>query len=104
MAWLLLVLAGCCETLGVSMINKLNKDKKWSSLLFLIVSFGLSFLFLSISMKTLPMGTAYAIWTGIGASGGAFVGMFFFGESKDWKRIVCIAIVLGSAVGLKLIS
>lgn len=104
MAWVLLVLAGCFETLGVSMINKFNKDKHWSSLLLLILSFGLSFLLLSISMKTLPMGTAYAVWTGIGASGGALVGMFVFGESKDWKRLVCIAIVLGSAVGLKFIS
>ena len=55
-------------------------------------------------MKFLPMGTAYAIWTGIGASGGAILGMIFYGESKDWRRIVCIAMVLGAAIGLKLVS
>ena len=47
---------------------------------------------------------AYAIWTGIGAAGGALLGMLFFNESKDWRRIVCITLVLGSAVCLKLIS
>ena len=50
------------------------------------------------------MGTAYAIWTGIGASGGAILGMILYGESKDWKRIVFIAMVLGAAIGLKLVS
>jgi len=50
------------------------------------------------------MGTAYAIWTGIGTAGGAIVGMLFFQESKDWKRLVCIAMILASAVGLKLIA
>jgi paired small multidrug resistance pump len=55
-------------------------------------------------METLPMGTAYAIWTGIGASGGALIGMLFYGESKDWRRILFIAMVLSSAVGLKLVS
>jgi paired small multidrug resistance pump len=50
------------------------------------------------------MGTAYAIWTGIGASGGAILGMLLYGESKDWKRIVFIAMVLSAAIGLKLVS
>ena len=45
-------------------------------------------------MKFLPIGTAYAIWTGIGATGCAILGMMFYGESKDWRRIVCIAIGL----------
>ncbi|MEI3613736.1 DMT family transporter [Pseudogracilibacillus sp. SO30301A] len=57
---------------------------------------------LAYSMNTLPMGTAYAVWTGIGASGGAIVGMVLFGESKDWKKIIFIAMVLESVIGLKL--
>lgn len=55
------------------MINKLHKEKNWQSLVMLILGFGASFLFLAIAMKSLPMGTAYAIWTGIGASGGAII-------------------------------
>src|SRR4051812_11971218 len=104
MAWISLILAGLCEMLGVVMINKLHKDRNWQSLVLLILGFGASFLFLAYSMKTLPMGTAYAIWTGIGASGGAILGMLFYGESKDWRRIVCITMVLGAAIGLKLVS
>ncbi|WP_242313817.1 multidrug efflux SMR transporter [Bacillus cereus group sp. BfR-BA-01355] len=103
MAWLFLILAGLFEMLGISMINKLHNDRSWKSLLFLIFGFGISFLFLAYAMKTLPMGTAYAVWTGIGASGGAILGMLLYGESKDWRRIIFIAMVLGAAIGLKLV-
>lgn len=104
MAWISLIFAGLCEMFGVATINKLHKDRNWHSLLLLILGFGASFIFLAYSMKTLPMGTAYAIWTGIGASGGAILGMILYGESKDWKRLVFIAMVLGAAIGLKLVS
>ncbi|HDR5272466.1 multidrug efflux SMR transporter [Bacillus thuringiensis] len=104
MAWLFLILAGLFEMLGISMINKLHNDRSWKSLIFLTLGFGISFLFLAYAMKTLPMGTAYAVWTGIGASGGAILGMILYGESKDWRRIVFIAMVLGAAIGLKLVS
>lgn len=104
MNWVFLILAGIFEMIGVLMINKLNKDRNVKSLVLLISGFGLSFLFLSLAMNTLPMGTAYAVWTGIGASGGAILGMIFYGESKNILRIVCITMVLGSAVGLKLVS
>lgn len=104
MAWTALVLAGIFEMFGVAMINKLHKDRNWQSLVLLISGFGASFVFLAIAMETLAMGTAYAIWTGIGASGGAILGMLFYNESKDWKRIFFIAMVLGAAVGLKLVS
>ncbi|MBO1919980.1 hypothetical protein J4710_08110 [Staphylococcus xylosus] len=55
-------------------------------------------------MFELPMSTAYAVWTGIGAVGGALVGMIFYKESKDIKRVICILVILGSTVGLKLVS
>ncbi|MFP7477954.1 DMT family transporter [Terribacillus saccharophilus] len=104
MAWTFLILAGLFEMLGVAMINKLHNGKNWIPAVLLILGFGASFLLLSIAMESLPMGTAYAVWTGIGASGGAVVGMLFFNESKDWRRILFIAMVLGAAVGLKLVS
>jgi paired small multidrug resistance pump len=104
MAWISLILAGIFEMFGVVMISKLHKDRNWKSLVLLFLGFGASFLFLSFAMKTLPMGTAYAVWTGIGASGGAILGMLLYGESKDWRRLVFIAMVLGAAVGLKLVS
>ncbi|GAB2567743.1 DMT family transporter [Gracilibacillus alcaliphilus] len=104
MAWISLILAGLCEMFGVVMINKLHHDRDWKAFLLLVLGFGASFIFLAYSMETLPMGTAYAIWTGIGASGGAILGMIIYGESKDWKRLVFIGMVLGAAVGLKLVS
>ncbi|AKG33544.1 DMT family transporter [Paenibacillus durus] len=104
MNWIFLILAGIFEMVGVLLINKLNQARNWQALASMIAAFGLSFLFLSIAMKTLPMGTAYAVWTGIGASGGAILGMIFYKEPKSILRITCIALVLGSAVGLKLVS
>jgi paired small multidrug resistance pump len=104
MSWFYLVLAGMFEMTGVTAINTLHKNKNWQSLAFLMISFGGSFLFLALAMAHLPMGTAYAIWTGIGASGGAILGMILYGEPKDWKRILFICLVLGAAIGLKLTS
>ncbi|MFL6555612.1 MAG: DMT family transporter [Bacillus sp. (in: firmicutes)] len=104
MTWISLILAGLFEMFGVVMINKLHMDHNWKSLVLLVFGFGASFIFLSYAIETLPMGTAYAIWTGIGASGGKILGMILYGESKDWKRLVFIAMVLSAAVGLKLVS
>ncbi|MCZ8532490.1 DMT family transporter [Psychrobacillus psychrodurans] len=104
MAWISLILAGMFETFGVIMINRFHKDPKWQSIFLLILGFGASFIFLAYSMETLPMGTAYAIWTGIGASGGAILGMILYDESKDWRRLVFIGMVLSAAIGLKLVS
>lgn len=85
-------------------MNMLNRRRNWQSVLLMVLAFGGSFLFMSLTMKTLPMGTAYAVWTGIGAAGGTILGMIFYGESKDWRRIVFITMILGAAVGLKLVS
>lgn len=104
MAWVTLIIAGLFEMFGVSIINKLHKEQNLYSLFLLIFGFGGSFLFLAYAMKTLPMGTAYAIWTGIGASGAAVLGMVLYGESKDRKRIFFITMVLGAVIGLKIIS
>lgn len=104
MSWFFLTMAGIFEMIGVLTINKFNQARNGSSLLLLISSFGLSFAFLSLAMETLPMGTAYAVWTGIGASGGAILGMVFYNESRSFLRIICIGLVLGSAVGLKLVG
>lgn len=104
MAWIALVAAGLFEMVGVSLINKFNLEKNAKSLSLLIAAFGVSFVLLSYAMDSLAMGTAYAVWTGIGASGGAVLGMLIYGESKDIKRLFCIALILGAAIGLKIIS
>jgi len=104
MVWLYLIFAGLFEMLGVTSINKFNEKKNVMTVLFLISSFALSFLFLSLAMETLSMGTAYAVWTGMGAVGGAIVGMLFYGESKDGKRIMFILLIIAATIGLKLVS
>jgi len=104
MAWIFLLTAGLFEMTGVLMINQVHKQRNWKSIAGLIGSFTASFLFLALAMKTLPMGTAYAVWTGIGAAGGAVLGMIFYGEPRTGLRILFISMVLGAAVGLKFIS
>lgn len=96
MSWIYLVLAGLFEMSGVVMINRYHQYRNWLSLLLLVAGFGGSFVFLALAMKTLPMGTAYAIWTGIGASGGAILGILLYREPRDWKRLLFITIILMS--------
>ncbi|MGW6302667.1 DMT family transporter [Peribacillus butanolivorans] len=104
MAWLYLILAGAFEVVGVTGMNKVVKDKNLLSYIVLFMGFIFSFGFLSLAMKTLPMGISYAVWTGIGTVGGVIIGMLFYGESKDWKRILFIGAILVAVVGLKLTS
>ncbi|MGE4273304.1 MAG: multidrug efflux SMR transporter [Desulfitobacterium sp.] len=104
MAWFSLVLAGLFEAFGVTMMNELHKKRNWQTVGLLILGFGFSLMLLSYSLRFIPMGTGYAIWTGIGVVGGTIVGMKFYGESRDWKRLVFIAMILSSAIGLKLVS
>ena len=104
MAWIFLVLAGCFEVVGVIGMNKVTERKCISSFAVLIVGFSLSFGLLSLALRTLPLGMSYAIWTGIGSVGATLVGMLFYGDSKNMKRVLLIALVIVSIAGLKLIS
>lgn len=104
MAWIALICAGLLEICGVIGIKGVSQGKGWRYLLLLMTSFAASFSLLSYAMTSLPMGTAYAIWTGIGTVGSTVTGMFLFGEPKEWRRVLFIAMILCSAVGLKLIT
>lgn len=63
-----------------------------------------SFYFLSLAVKSLPIGTAYAVWTGIGTVGAAILGMILFDEPRNFARILCIALIIAGIAGLKLTS
>ncbi|MCG7337933.1 multidrug efflux SMR transporter [Staphylococcus sp. ACRSN] len=104
MMWIILVFAGIFEMLGINFLNAYVNSQKKINLWLMCVTFVLSFILLSISMGALPMSTAYAVWTGIGAVGGTLLGMIFYKESTDIKRILCIVVILASTVGLKLLS
>lgn len=102
MSWLALCVAGCFEVLGVLQLKRVAMKQGRSAVLLLVISFGCSFGLLTYAMESIPMGTAYAVWTGIGTVGAAIVGMAVFGESKEWKRVLFIGMILASAIGLKL--
>ncbi|MBJ6362686.1 DMT family transporter [Paenibacillus sp. GCM10012307] len=102
MSWLALGLAGCFEVIGVLNLKRVAMKKGRSSIILLIVSFFFSFLLLTYAMIQIPMGTAYAVWTGIGTVGAAVLGMVVYKEPKEWRRLLCIAMILAAAIGLKL--
>jgi len=104
MSWFFVIIAGVFEMMGVTGINKLNEKISFKNIAITVVGFGLSFLFLTLSLENLPMGTAYAIWTGIGAAGSALIGIVFYKESKSTARLFCIAVIIASVIGLKLLS
>lgn len=104
MEWFWLLCAGLCEMFGVAMMGRLNQARNAKTLILLMIGFAGSFLLLSLAMESLPMGTAYAVWTGVGAGGGAILGMLLYGESRDLRRIICILMILGASAGLKLIG
>lgn len=102
--WLYLIGAGLFEMVGVSMINEwLQKRALWP-LAMIALGFGASFFLLSLAMQTLPAGTAYAVWTGIGAAGSALFGMLWYHEPANGGRLLSIAVILAAVVGLKLVG
>jgi quaternary ammonium compound-resistance protein SugE len=102
MSWLILLLAGLLEIVwAVGLKYTAGFTKLWPSVGTLAAMAGSLFL-LAQAIKTIPLGTAYAIWTGIGAVGVAIVGMATFGEPRTAIRIACILVIVAGIVGLKL--
>ena len=102
MAWVFLLLAGLFEigwVLGLKYSEGFTR--LWPSV-WTVVSLALSMALLAKAVRTLPIGTAYAVWTGIGAVGAALLGMWLFGESREPVRLGCIALIALGIVGLKL--
>lgn len=104
MAWLYLVIAGMFEVAFTTSLKLSNNfsNSKWTVAFF--VSISLSFHFLNLAIQKIPLGTAYAVWTGIGAVGTAVVGILFFQEPSYFWRMFFIILLIGSIVGLKLVS
>ncbi len=104
MAWVTLVVAGLVEVAwAVGLKYTAGLTRFWPSAL--TVAGGLaSFVLLAQAARTIPIGTAYAVWTGIGAVGTAALGIVLFDEPRDALRLACIGLVVVGAVGLKLAS
>src|SRR5690606_25870004 len=102
MAWIILVVAGLLE-IGWAVGLKYSEGltRLWPSV-WTVAAYVASFYLLGVALRTLPLGTAYAIWTGIGAAGTAVLGMVLFGEPRTVVRLVCIGLILAGIAGLKL--
>jgi quaternary ammonium compound-resistance protein SugE len=104
MSWTLLSIAGIFEIAFAFGMKWSEGFTRLMPALF-TVGTGLSSVFLlSLSLRTLPVGTGYAVWTGIGAAGTAILGMAVLGDSAAPMRLLCIALILAGVIGLKLVS
>ena len=104
MAWIILVLAGLFEV-GFTTCLKLSNNftnLRWSLGFFVCIT--LSFVLLNKAVQSIPLGTGYAVWTGIGAVGTTLIGIFLFKESSDFWRVFFIFLLIASIIGLKLVS
>jgi quaternary ammonium compound-resistance protein SugE len=104
MAWALLLVAGLCEVgwaVGLKYTDGFTKPLPTA---LVITAMVVSVWMLAVALRTIPVGTGYAVWTGVGAVGTAILGMALFGESREVARLVCIGLIVAGIVGLKLVT
>lgn len=102
MAWFYLFLAGLFEVVWAVSLKNIDGFSKPFPIFITLFGMTISFVFLSLALKYLPIGTAYAVWTGIGAVGVAIYGIIMFGESANLIRILCLLLIVSGIIGLKL--
>lgn len=105
MGWIYLLLGGLFEIgwpIGMKMAD--TTGHRWLYLTIAVISMGLSGYFLYLAQKTIPIGTAYVVWTGIGAVGTLLIGIFFFHDSAGLYRILSALLIVTGIIGLKLAS
>ena len=104
MAWTLLIIAGIFEIVWATLLKFTDGfTRVWPSV-GTVVAMGISMVCLAFALRAIPMGTAYAVWTGIGAVGTVILGIVLFDEPKNVIRLVCIGMIIAGIVGLKLSS
>lgn len=104
MAWAYLAVAGLFEIGWAIGLKYSDGFSKPVPSVLTVAAMGFSLWLLAIAMRTIPVGTAYAVWTGIGAIGVAILGMVLFGESREFLRIMCLFLIVAGIIGLKLVS
>lgn len=104
MPWVYLLVAGLLEVAwAVGLKSSQGFTKFWPSVV-TVVAMAASLFFLDLAIRDLPLGTAYAVWTGIGAVGTVLVGVIAFGDSASAARLACVALIVAGIVGLKLVT
>ncbi|MES2208358.1 MAG: quaternary ammonium compound efflux SMR transporter SugE [Pseudomonadota bacterium] len=102
MSWLILIVAGLFEVAwAIGLKYTENFTRIWPTIATLF-SMVISVWLLNLAMKSLPVGTAYAVWVGVGAVGTAILGIFLFGESANYLRLLSLGLIIAGIVGLKL--
>src|SRR5690349_3802225 len=102
MAWLYLIVAGLLEVAWAVSLKRTEGFTRLGPSLFTLVTMAASFYLLRLALRTLPTGTGYAVWVGIGAAGTALLGILFLGEPKTAFRLVSLGLILLGVIGLRL--
>jgi quaternary ammonium compound-resistance protein SugE len=104
MGWFYLVIAGFLEIAWAIGLKYTDGFSKFWPTVVTVCAMIASFALLAAALKTIPVGTGYAVWTGIGAAGTAIIGMTFLGESREVLRIICILLIVAGVIGLRFAS
>ncbi|MFC6064262.1 DMT family transporter [Streptomyces ochraceiscleroticus] len=104
MAWVILILSGVLETVWASALEASRNFSRWRPSVLFLVALALSMTGLSYGVSSIPLGTAYGVWVGIGAVGTAVYGMLVLGDPVTVARVVCLMLIIAGVVGLKILS
>ncbi len=104
MSWLLLLLAGLFEVAWAIGLKYTDGFSRPFPTLLTLIAMAVSVLLLAMAVKQLPLGTAYAVWTGIGAVGTVLMGIWLFNEPATLARVLCLLLIIGGILGLKFIG
>lgn len=104
MAWVALFVAGLFETAWAVGLKYTDGFTRPAPTALTVAAMAASFWLLAVALKTLPLGTAYAVWTGIGTVGAVVLGIILFGESADAARLACVGLIVAGIVGLKVLT
>jgi quaternary ammonium compound-resistance protein SugE len=104
MAWIYLIIAGIFEVIWAVALRNSEGFTKLQPAIITILAMAVSIYLLAISLKTIPLGIAYTVWTGVGAVGAVIAGILLFNESKEILKLLFIFLIIAGIVGLKIIS
>lgn len=104
MGWIFLIISGLGEVGGVTFMKLSDGFRRWKGTVGAVAAGFVSFFFLSKALQSIPISTAYGIWTGIGSIGSVILGMIVFGESRDWRKMLFLSMIITGVIGLKVIS
>ena len=104
MSWIILIIAGLLEVVGVNGIQRFNQGHRISGVFEIGLGFSASLLLLGVAMESIPLGVSYAVWTGMGTVGSVLLGIVLYGDSASAKRITYVSLNVIAVIGLRLVT